>query len=128
MSLRATFQKSLARVLIAAPIVLGSCNNPKEYAPQKFTGEVIEGECDPSVLGSGDHYYVTLKNDETVKRLTFYWPEASEMCNTLSKQPNIGDIWTIETTISSRNPNRSTLSFEHDFTIVEVQPAEPDQP
>ena len=124
MSLRPAFKKTLTKAFIAAPIIFGSCQELKQYEPQRFTGEVTEGLCEPSVLGSGDKYYVTLKNDSVKKRLSFYWPEATEMCTKLSKQPQIGDTWTIETTKSHRDPDRPNLHFEQGFNIIEVVPHE----
>lgn len=93
-------------VSVAAVGLSGLFAGCATYEPTSFTGSVKGAHCEPSQLGSGDRYYVTLHNGETGKEktLVFQWPDSSRMCFTAGAAPALGSTLTVAMTNKFVNP------------------------
>jgi hypothetical protein len=102
----------------------------KTHPPSVIEGVVVGGRFEPSVLGSGDHYYLTLeschdpsnkevpyrfcRDNDTVPRvhktLRFSWPEATRMLEQ-ADFPLRGERWKIKITNPYVSPDEPQLSI-----------------
>lgn len=102
-------RNSAYAVSIAAIGLAGVFAGCATYGPVSFTGAVTRGQCEPSELGSGDKYYVSLRNKAgEEKNLIFQWPDSSRMCFTAGAAPTIGSTMTVTTNNKFVDPKIDT--------------------